>query len=554
MFSFRFTIDICLLIQNWPESQYIIYFLVLCRSLAVMEDMTTPDEWSLDIQDDAVDKKSKECPKVLGDNMKLGVILRFQNQAKIHHVVTDDWTDSMEAHVFEVLGRKQRRFLERKILQKLRSSPEFVAEIETSPNFRVIVCRTIEGTQQPQDSSNSGRLVRSKDPQFMIPTPPPIKPLQAVRNELDSTETVKLIYFTYCQKNNTHLPRFKSETFPQQPGQKPKGSLTLQNLDRWEMGKILRHIASEDFTTRCNVAILHHSRGQEHISKIQQPRRRKPRLLPHARAQQFVHKMAEMISAEPIHRPGLSFFLRHISVQDFLWTPCRTAEEMENQARSWEQRLQHIVKEIPTILRRKNEERAETWRKYIPKVLNVFGGFANPVAWYIDWLFCNRISASGFTSQSVSSESTPELARWITNLDWMIEYNFEEFSVENIASLKASLALGYNEQVFTWMRRISTHVRMHKWATNEIYKEGCDESSIDPALLHMIASFTSKEIIVGMTPLIEQMLVTAASDVQAWRQVALMDPADVERESGFEPRWIRSSDIRNHTQLSNLSS
>lgn len=126
---------------------------------------------------------------------------------------------------------------------------------------------------------------------------------------------------------------------------------------------------------------------------------------------------------------------------------------------------------------------------------------------------------------TANHESANRRTRWTTNLDWMTEHNFQGFTQADTDALKRSLRVGYDDTVLSWMRRLISHIRQRAWALGA----GQDENQ-EPVLMDMIVAFTSHEIILGMTPLIESMLELAKHDLRRLERMVASEPWMLEME------------------------
>ncbi|KAH8649333.1 hypothetical protein BX600DRAFT_474951 [Xylariales sp. PMI_506] len=497
----------------------------------------------------------------LSESLVLGTLLRHEKYAKVHSVVTSTWTDSMEAYVFEPHNRNQRRFFEKNVMPKLRKSACFVMETEVLDRFYVIVCKAKEEESKSSITKKSDLRddPRSKAAPDSSPSPPP--PNSAILSEdilsdIDPVAVVKSIYFAYCSRTRKSIPKFNggilstrdTDTVPPQP------LLKTEEISKcWE--RIRSDIGSDlDQNPDDRIILPRETTGSDGVqpdSRIsKQSRRQRSRPLPKQRDSMFIFRLAEMIAMEPNLytwngqcQPGYSFFLRHICPRPLVIPPSATLEVIVDEQLTWTNYLQRIVRRIPELLEIHAKERIKVWKLSIPRVLQIFGGIPGAADGKSTMTPREQPEKPDANLKHDQNDSVPNYLRWSTCLDWMVEHNFEGFAPQDIESLKLCLQTGYTEQTLSWMRRIVSHTRMHKWAANEYEKEPPDKDTPDRMLMNMITSFTRHEIIIGMTPLIERMLAIAEYELGYWMAIANVSFQGLEPITPYTPRWERSLDL-----------
>lgn len=469
---------------------------------------------------------------VIDDSRTIGTVIRRDKYSVVHHVTTASWADpEEEVHIFQPRNNKDKRFLQKTVLPKLRKPRLFVTEAELGDGISAIVCRVPQASEVDGAGDNSTKNPKRK-PQMPAVTRSSIQAVDATAHD------VIAIYLAYCSQNHKAIPRFKgyslstSSTSESQPIEAQQGRQALIEAP----GAVPEHDPSRAIISKGPKAT---AEADSVKTDGQRPdgfqTKRRPRALPKDRDLHLIWDLAEMISKEPNfitsigkHEPGHSFFHRHLSRMTFYAPPPRSVmkDTLEKQQK-WLHRMQRVMNRVPVFLKGYNTMKDQTWRLGVPRATQIFASHGEKRS-------INSFVGDLDDEPTANHESTNRRTRWTTNLDWMIEHNFQGFTQADTDALKRSLRVGYDDTVLSWMRRLISHIRQRAWALGA----GQDENQ-EPVLMDMIVAFTSHEIILGMTPLIESMLELAKHDLRCLERMVVSEPRMLEMEKMHK---LRSDD------------
>jgi hypothetical protein len=504
----------------------------------------------------AASNESQLVGKCLEEGLTIGMPIRRERYAVVHDVVTTTWTETMEAYVFEPRNRNQKRFFAKNILPKLRKPARLVREMYWD-NFHVIICRPKEETEtELQDTTTAkdskldnvvtyGGIVAELQSQSQSLIQPFVNP------EMDSgtAPLVKVLstYFKYCRSAHRPIPTFQGGVFAKGAcnySQEVTLGEIAEDLDiSWEGIEGVegvdslasgQHQAPSGFEPLPEPEIrIEPTGGRSLGGKVSGPKR--ARRVPSQHDFSFILKLAEMIAMEyDLHdsddryQPGYRFYVLYIATQPALPAPGKGFDEAIARYIKWTKYLRRVVKNIPTILEDQTVKREQVWKLSIPKAVEVFQ---------------SQFSTYDNTHPPINSTdanrgSALSLHQWASNLDWIVENNFEDVSPEEVKALKRSFGDGeYTSEIRSWMLRLEAYVCKNKWSMEERGKTSKNSPNLDPVLVRMIQSFTCREIIVGMTPLLETMQAVAESNLQAWERAMKIGRNRFQRETAALGSW-----------------
>lgn len=272
---------------------------------------------------------------VIDDSRTIETLIRRDKYSVVHHVTTASWADpEEELHIFQPRNNKDKRFLQKNVLPKLRKPRLFVTEVELGDGISAIVCRIPQASEVDGAGESSTEKPKRK-PQ--MPTTKPTEPAvtrSSIQAAGATAHDVIAIYLAYCSQNHKGIPRFKgyslstSSTSESQPIEAQQGRQALIEGP----GAVPEHDPSRAIITEGLKAMAEADSVKTVGQRLDGFRtKRRPHALPKDRDLHLIWDLAEMISKEPNfitslgkHEPGHSFFHRHLSRMTFYTSPPRS--------------------------------------------------------------------------------------------------------------------------------------------------------------------------------------------------------------------------------------
>lgn len=261
-------------------------------------------------------------------DLSLGICVRKDKYAKVHTVVSSEWTSAqLEAHVFEMRGKKV-RFFERMVWPKMRKSNNYKADFIRA-STRIFFYQVPEDVGPTKSSRRKTKKPRADVPNVTLAFPDaeesgdekPTNLLKEARP--DPVAFVKQVFICYCVRMSEPTPRFEEEQVNTDLpiSAQPDGAPGDDFENMWEdVKRDARDLVDE----RQGDDTMPAEDDDQNSPLAATDGRKRPcgrsiRPLPQDRDLEMVLNLAEMINAEPIHhfpdgcwQAGRSFFSKHL--------------------------------------------------------------------------------------------------------------------------------------------------------------------------------------------------------------------------------------------------
>ncbi|KAK8859230.1 hypothetical protein PGQ11_009964 [Apiospora arundinis] len=481
-------------------------------------------------------------------DLKLGTFVRQDKYAKIYSIVSSEWAEEAqwEAHVFEIQGRQQVRFLERMVWPKMRKSANYERDF-IRDSTRIFVYRIPEETELVGSKLTKAKrkTLRPVDTAITMGAEAGVRgenrAIEHKEPRTDPVEFVRQIFICHCVRMGEPVPKFD-------------GGQLAPDLPSFAQPDELRDGTADELWEKieCDAKAFIGEGGNDPAGQVVGPGQvplptassnttktscRNSRPLPQDRDVEMILGLAKMIEAEPVYifpdgrsQPGRSFFLKHLNPQ--MHRPEGTSlEVLAAKQQDWTEHLARLVERIPAIVKNLTKERAGIWRSSIPIVLQMLG-----------------YQEDDEQSEKMCDNQSTIDRRWVDLLRWMIEQGFDGFDSDAIQALAQGLSIAYAPTTAAWFFRIRSHIQMYKWAEASLEHGTCisEVSAPNTMLTRMLRAYTRRELVIGMRPLLERMRWVSELTSKYWKyQVACSEFRDMlSKDSGLQrPSWENSSGL-----------
>ncbi|KAK8079190.1 hypothetical protein PG994_002997 [Apiospora phragmitis] len=320
--------------------------------------------------------RSKLCESVNAghnlEDLKLGMVIRQDKYAWVYSIVASDWAwEPCEAHVFEMRGRKQVRFLERMVWPKMRKSDNYKVDF-TCASTRIFIQSDVEaiewaGVNDTKAKLREARLLKMAAATSNDGTLDGVSNDSSKEARLNPVAFVKEVFIYHCVRMGKPLPKFEDRLFANS-----RGPLQLDGIFR---GEGFEEHVERDFSKVLPAAI--DERGK--------PKRGSARPLPLDRDIEMILDLAKIIESQRhLQSPGHRFYRTYLVPHEPQpeKPESSTFEELASRQKDWTGRLNRLLQRIPKILQWLTRQRAAIWKASTPTVLQVFdivGDSENPM-------------------------------------------------------------------------------------------------------------------------------------------------------------------------------